>query len=176
MVRKFQQASTSTPTASVGQAGTTERHAPGTRAVQDQVEKLLQEGQPRRALDLLVRSKPHSPWSTNATGVCMLRLGQAESAVELFRTLLLSGSLILRPDAPTAWKVNFATALLMADNLSGCIQLLAEIQEEQHPGVQRLRAAIRSWQRGLPFWGRLRWFLGGQPARRVELDFPPGEL
>jgi hypothetical protein len=176
MMRKLQQPSTTQPTNNGHQAGTAEKHPPESRAVLDQVEKLLQAGQPKQALDLLARSKVHLPWSTNATGVCLLRLGQADRAVELFRNLVLSGSLFLRPDVPTAWKVNFATALLMADNLAGCVRLLAEIEEEDHPGVQRLRAALQSWHNRLSVWEKVRWFLGEQPARRVELDFLPGEL
>ena len=144
MGHKLQQPSAIQTTNNGNQAGATEKHPPEHRAVLNQVERLLRAGQPKQALDLLARSKDHSPWSTNATGVCLLRLGQADRAVELFRNLVLSGGLFLRPDVPTAWKVNFATALLMADNLAGCVRLLAEIQEEDHPGVQRLRAALRS--------------------------------
>lgn len=176
MVRKQQQLQPIQPTNNGNQGGATEKHPPEHRTVLNQVEKLLQAGQPKQALDLLARSKAHAPGSTNATAVCLLRLGQADRAVELFRNLVLSGSLFLRLDVPTAWKVNFATALLMANNLGGCVRLLAEIQEEDHPGVQLLRAALQSWYNGLSVWEKIRWFLGGQPARRVELDFLPGEL
>lgn len=176
MVRKRQQPLATQLTNNGTQGGVAEKHPPESHAVLNQAEKLLQAGQARQALDLLARSKVHSPWSTNATGVCLLRLGQADRAVELFRNLVLSGSLFLRPDVPTAWKVNFATALLMVNNLEGCVQLLAEIQEEDHPGVQRLRAALQSWHNRMSVWEKIRWFLGGQQARRVELDFLPGEL
>jgi hypothetical protein len=176
MVHKLQQPSTGRPTNNSDQAGTAGGHSPESGAVLNQVETLLRAGQPRQALDLLARGKDHSPWSANATGVCLLRLGRADRAVELYRTLVLSEGLFLRPDVPTAWKVNFATALLMADNLPGCVRVLAEMQEEHHPGVQRLRAALDRWHKGLAAWEKVRWFLGGQPARPVELDFPPGEL
>jgi predicted Zn-dependent protease len=142
----------------------------------EQIEKLLQAGQPKKALDVLARSKVQSPWSTNAVAVCLLRLGRAEQAVELFRHLVLSGSLFLRPDVPTAWKVNFAIALLMTDNLPGCIQVLRDMREEDHPSVKRLGNAIRQWEQDLTLWEKIQWHLGGQPARRVRLDCPPGEL
>jgi hypothetical protein len=151
-------------------------HPPERPALLDQVEKLLQDGLPKKALGLLARNKDQTPWLTNATGVCLLRLGEADRAVELFRNLVLSGSLFLRPDVPTAWKVNFATALLMANNLYGCIRVLGEIREEHHPGVQRLRAALQEWHGKLSVWEKVQWFLGGQPARRVNVDFLPGEL
>jgi predicted Zn-dependent protease len=176
MVHKLQQRSRSQPTNHSDQAGTGERRPPDCRAVLDQAETLLRAGQPRQALDLLARSKADSPWATNATGVCLLRLGQADRAVELFRNLVLSGGLFLRREVPTAWKVNFATALLMADNLAGGVRLLGEIQDEDHPGVRRLRAALQNWQGRLSVWEKIWWSLGGRPARRVELDFLPGEL
>ena len=175
MVRNLQQPSATQPANDTDRAAT-EGHPLEFPAVLGQLKELLQAGQPKQALDLLARSNAHSHWSTNATGVCLLRLGQADRAVELFRNLVLSGSLFLRPDVPTAWKVNFATALLMADNLGGCVRLLGEIQEEDHPGVQRLRGALQSWHSRLSIWAKIRWFLGGQPGRRVELDFLPGEL
>src|SRR5438105_2031822 len=96
MVRKLQELSTNEPAKNLDQAGTSERHPPECRALFDQVERLLQAGQPKQALDLLARAEVHSPWSTNATGVCLLRLGQADRAVELFRNLVLSGGLFLR--------------------------------------------------------------------------------
>ncbi len=176
MMRKPQHVSTSPLPDNSDQVKTVERHPSEPPGLRDQIEKHLQAGQPKKALDVLARSKVHSPWSTNAIAVCLLRLGQADRAVELFRNLVLSGSLFLRPDVPTAWKVNFATALLLSDNLSGCVQLLGDIHEEDHPGVQRLRAAVGSWHNRLSIWQKIQWFLGGQPARGVELDFPPGEL
>lgn len=176
MIRKAQQVSTSPLSGNAGQAGTAERRSSEPSGLREQIEKLLQAGQPKKALDVLARTKDHSPWSTNAIAVCLLRLGQAEQAVELFRNLVLSGSLFLRRDVPTAWKVNFATALLMTDNLPGCIQVLRDIQEEDHPGVQRLRKAIRQWEKELSLWEKIQWHLGGQPARCVRLNCPPGEL
>src|SRR6478672_7930650 len=71
----------------------------------DRVGGLLAEGQPRRGLDLLARCGLGSPWAANATGVCLLRLGDARRAIELFRGLVLGpGGLVLRPDVLTAFK------------------------------------------------------------------------
>src|SRR5579884_2461658 len=174
MVRKAQHVSTNPLPGSSHQAGAAEKHPSEPSGLREEIEKLLQAGQPKKALDMLARSKDQSPWSTNAVAVCLLRLGQAEQAVELFRNLVLSGSLFLRPDVPTAWKVNFAIALLMTDNLPGCIQVLRDIHEENHPSVQRLRQAVREWEKELSLWEKIQWHLGGQPARRVRLDCPPG--
>jgi hypothetical protein len=174
MVRRLEDLSVTQPTNNLNQAEITEKHAPEHAAVFHQVEKLLQARQPKQALDLLARSQVHSEWARNATGVCLLRLGQTDRAVDIFRNLVISGGLFLRRDVPTAWKVNFATALLMAGHIGGCVGVLKEIPEQHHPGVWRLRAALDRWHERLSIWGKIRWLLGGQPAGPVELL--PGEL
>src|SRR4051812_5805649 len=88
---------------------------PEVAGVLDSVESLLHAGRPQQALDLLASARFSSPWAANATAVCLLRLGRAERAVELLRDLVLSaGGVCLRPDAPSTFKINFATALLAA--------------------------------------------------------------
>lgn len=176
MISKLQHVSTELPSSNSNQFKAAEGHPSELPGLRDQIEKYLHASQPKKALDVLAQNKAYSAWSTNAVAVCLLRVGKADHAVQLLRNLVLSGSVLLRPDVPTAWKVNFATALLMTDNLFGCIQVLRDIRDEHHPGVQRLRGAIRCWHRELTMAEKFLWFLGGQPARRVELDFLPGEL
>lgn len=176
MVRKLQYASTNPLPGNSDQVGTAEKHPSESSGLRDQIEKLLQAGRPKKTLDVLARSKDHSSWSTNAVAVCLLRVGQTDRAIELFRNLVLSGNLLLRSDVPTTWKINFATTLLMSDNLFGCIRILRDVRDESHPSVQRLRGAIRQWEKELSLWEKIQWLLGGQPACRVRLDFPPGEL
>jgi hypothetical protein len=137
---------------------------------------LLQEGHPDKALGVVSRARINSPWATNALGVCQLRLGNARGAVDVFRGLVLAGSLFLRRDVPTVFKINYATALLAADNITGCVRVLAEIEEEGHPAVQQLRAVIRRWKGSLSLWQKVQWFLGDQPARPLVLDFTLGDL
>jgi hypothetical protein len=141
------------------------------------VDKLLREGQPERALEIISRAKINSPWVTNAAAVCQLRLGNAKVAVDVFRGLVLaSGGLILRQDIPAAFKTNYATALLAMNNLGGCLSVLAELRDEEHPGALRLRAAVQRWKQGLSLWQKIQWYTGGEPACLVTLDFPPGDL
>jgi hypothetical protein len=143
----------------------------------DRVGDLLGEGRPQKCLELLARSGLGSPWAANATGVCLLRLGQTRRAIELFRGLVLGpGGLVLRRDLPTAFKTNFATALLMDGNVSGCTSVLAEVREDDHPTLQKLRAAIRRWRDGMSFRENVWWHLGSPPDRPVELGFEPGDL
>jgi hypothetical protein len=143
----------------------------------EQAEALLRAGQPKKALDVLGRSGPPSDRVTNAVGVCLLRLGEAGRAVEVFRGLaLVPGTVCLRPDAPALYKTNFATALLAAGQVAGGLRVLDEIGDEQQPTVRRLRAAWRRWSEGLSLWQKVRWCLGDSPTHPVALGEAPGEL
>ncbi len=140
-------------------------------------EALLRAGRPQEALDLLARAGPPTPRLTNAVGVCLLRLGEAERAVDVFRGLvLIPGTVCLRPDAAPEHKSNFAAALLAAGNVAGGLRALDEAGDEGRPAVRQLRAAVRRWREGLSFWQRLRWRLGGSPPRPVALGGDLGEL
>jgi hypothetical protein len=141
------------------------------------VDRLLREGQPGEALDLIARSGVKSPWATSALGVCQLRLGNAKVALDVFRGLALAaGGLSLRRDVPTVFKTNYATALLLLGNLAGGQSALHDAGDDLHPAVVKLREAIRRWAKGLTFWQRLNWWMGGEPAHPFALDYPPGDL
>src|SRR5262249_41369130 len=116
------------------------------------VDEFLRAGQAAKALDVIARARSKSPWATNALGVCQLRLGNAGVAVDVFRGLVLAGSVFLRADVPAVFKTNFATALLAADNLAGCLRVLEEMRDEENPAVRRLREAVRRWKGSLTFW------------------------
>jgi hypothetical protein len=139
--------------------------------------QMLEEEGPRKAFELLAKSREASPWLTNARGVCLLRMGETQRALELFRGLAMAASGHgLNNDAPTQFKTNYATAQLLAGNMTGCIVALGQARDEGHPAVQNLRAALRSWRQGLSFWEKVCSALGADIGRPVELDFPPGDL
>jgi hypothetical protein len=141
------------------------------------VQKLLHEDRPAKALELIARAKTTSPWAKNAVGVCQLRLGNAKAALDVLRGLVLgAGGIEVRGDVPAVFKTNFAAALLLSGNLSGCVSVLEEVGRDAHPAVGRLQAAIKRWKRSLTFWQKANWYLGGQPEIPVALDFPPGDL
>jgi hypothetical protein len=140
------------------------------------VEQVISAEGPQKAFDLLSRAKENSPWVTNARAVCLLRLGEAQRALEVFRGLVLGAGSGLKHDAPTVFKTNYATAQLLTGNMTGCIVTLGQAQDERHPSVQRLRAALRRWRQGLTFWEKVRSAFGANVGRPVELDFPPGDL
>ncbi|HEY1376983.1 MAG TPA: hypothetical protein VGF55_09320, partial [Gemmataceae bacterium] len=141
MVRKGRPLNASPPGNGADRTPAADPRPPEVTDLMSRVGDFLAEGQPRKGLDLLARCGLGSPWAANATGVCLLRLGDARRAIGLFRGLVLGpGGLVLRRDVPTAFKTNFATALLMDGNVPGCTGVLAEVREDDHPAVRKLRA------------------------------------
>lgn len=129
-----------------------------------------------KAVDLL-RSAGGAPEVRNAMGVCLLRLGRHEHAINTLRELVLApGCTWMRSDRPAQYKVNFATALLLGGHPAGCVEVLGEIHNEALPAVKQLREAINRWQKTLTFWQRLNWKLGQvePPNPVVSVDFEPG--
>jgi predicted Zn-dependent protease len=142
----------------------------------DKVSATLDAGHPQKALELLHRSKVKSPWLTNATAVCLLRLGDTNRAIEMLKGLAVTSGVCFRTDVPAVFLTNYATALLMAHNVSGSSSALSNVRDEENPSVQRLRGAIRKWKAGLSLWQKIRWYWGDTPGSPMELGFPPGEI
>jgi hypothetical protein len=136
----------------------------------------LREGHPEEALATVSRAKFSSPWAVNAHATCLLRMGRYQDAVDVLRGLVLGmGGVAYRQDVPAVFQANFATALLAAGNLSGCLSMLNNIKDQQHPAVKEIRTAIGRWRRHLSPWQKLRWRLGGDLPLPM-LDFPLGRL
>lgn len=138
----------------------------------------VQAGQYEQALTLL-DAEPSTPQVRNARGVCLLRLGRYEKALQLFRGLALEGSgEKVRSDLPEVYLTNLATALLLAGHPSSCLNLLAEIDHDSLPTVVGLRRAIHHWQSTLTFSERLNWWFGrlDPPHCRIVIHFLPGEF
>src|SRR5262249_44239431 len=153
----------SPPAQAPGRDGAAEARPPEVVELLGKVDRLLRGGWPGQALEVAVRARVKSPWAANALGVCQLRLGNAKSAVDVFRGLVLAGGLTLRRAVPDVFKTNYATALLLSGNVSGGVRLLDEVGDEQSPAVRRLREAVRRWAESLTFWQRVNWWMGGEP-------------
>jgi hypothetical protein len=151
---------------------TTAMASPETARLMDRIKELLDSGRPQEAFMLL--SRDSSEWARNARAVCYLRLGDAQAAVDALRGLVVTGHLNLRREAPLVFKTNFATALFLSGNISGGESVLSDLRDETDDGVQKLRAAVAMWKSSMTFWEKLRWWLGGEPARPLTLDYPPG--
>jgi hypothetical protein len=138
------------------------------------VDRLLRNDRPQEALGLLAGAD--TPWTRNARGVCLLRLGRTSQAINALRDLVFCPSgFAIRPDAETLFQANYATALLLDGHTDGFHSILAGIRDRAHPAVARLDDAIRRWKAGMSVWQRIGSILGtGGP--RLTLDFPPGSL
>lgn len=125
----------------------------------------------------LLNSGPPSDVFKNLKGVCLLRMGQYTSAVRVLRNLVLqTGCTWARRGIPVIFQTNLCTALLLAGHPLGCLELLADVQEQQHPSVLRLRRAIAAWKQELSFWQRVQWCCGLEPNHAVRLNFTPGDF
>jgi Flp pilus assembly protein TadD len=141
------------------------------------VAQLLDAGRPDEARAFILRHKPIDPVLNNALGVCLLRLGQTEAAMKMFRGMALGqGGVALRSDVPDVVKTNFATSLLLMGEVAGCQSALSEVRDESDLNARRLQEAVRKWIRGLSPWQKMNWYLGGQVNKPVTLDFPPGVI
>lgn len=147
-------------------------------AVWNRTLKFFEEGQYDEAVKVL-RSLPLDWRLRNALGVALMRLGRSREAVEVFRNFVMApGTSYLRQEVPTLYKFNFATALLLNGNPGGCLNVMAEIGHADHPEARKLKRTIAQWQKKLPLWARLNWWLYRiQPSDvSVTFDTPPGQL
>lgn len=138
---------------------------------------LIQKNDYAGAVNLLAAGR--DPQIRDTLGVCLMRMGNADKAVDVFRSfVLMPGTVLERPEVSNASKRNFATALLMRGFPSGALSVLAEIHDPDHPMAVRLYAAIKQWEKSLPWYRRLDWKVNGvEPSKcTVPLDFEPGEL
>jgi WD40 repeat protein len=142
------------------------------QAIFAEVRQKLTINQPSQALSLLETISDKGSYEYNAIAVCHLRLGNYQRAIDVLRNIIfVANSISMRNDVPTLCKVNFATALLMQGNIDGCENMLASLEQYQHPIAIRLKAAITKWQNSLSFWEKigLRRSVG-----KPVIDFAPG--
>lgn len=141
-----------------------------------EVDRLLWAGRAREAVEAVGLSYLSSPLTANALAVCYLRLGNTARALRLLRHIATDDAGRLRPDVPTVFKTNLATALVAAGDVAGCLGVLDEIGDEGRPAVRRLRAAAAEWAASPAVWKRCLRRLGVRPARGPAIWEPVGEL
>jgi|GEM_PF-2881967 len=141
-----------------------------------EVVALVERGLPDEALKLLKSANGADPVLLNAAGVCHLRAGRPDRAVEVFRRLCVGEGIGMRPDVSQLHAANFATALLLSGNLNACRHHLRFV-EPSHPVAVQVGAAIAKWERSLGRWRQLMLRLGlWDPKRPIELDSPAGVI
>ncbi|MEI7837442.1 MAG: hypothetical protein WCK05_13670 [Planctomycetota bacterium] len=142
----------------------------------DEARQLIKEGKPQDALDMLARHPEGGPEILNMRGVCLLRTGKASKALDLFRPLVFPGGFCLDTSAPLIYLTNYATALLLVGNVLIACETIAQVPDQRHEAVLRLRGALARWKNGLNFFRRILLPLGLYPDVPVELDSPIGDI
>lgn len=151
--------------------------SPKTDSLIKQLHDLIQQKNYPVAIDLINCSGQHSPQMENARGVCLMQKGEIDKAITIFRELVFpAGSVCPDPNAPLVYQTNFVTAMFLSGNLEAAMNVLAQVQDRQHPAVVRLYAALKTWKQGLGLFQRLGCLLNMYPNKMVRLDFPPGDL
>ncbi len=142
-----------------------------------QARNLLDTAGPEASLDSLNASRLQSPLIENARGVCLLRLGEYNDALLIFRRLVFPNNAFAIPDnTPIAYRVNYVTTFFLQNNVIIGLQLLNDILQKQHPLVRQLADAVKRWKRTLPLWRRLLLPVGVYPSTPFLLDYPAGAM
>lgn len=141
------------------------------------IRALLEQNRPMDAIELIRKTGMSNAELRNAYGVCLMRAGELDKALEVYRGLCISDGVSLKSKAPVVHLVNYATALLLKRNVPGCLSVLRHIPNSSRPAAARLLSAIDRWRRSHTWFQRLKSALSDRvPATSIELDFPPGEL
>ena len=151
--------------------------APAVSAVLSEAIALADAGNPEGALKLLKADSKTTDVMINARSVCLMRLGRGEDARKALRPVVMSSECTwMKPEVPVIYRTNFCMALLLSGHPQGCLSVLTDMQEQDHPAVQRVRQTLESWKRSLTFWQRLQWKLGIEPEVLFVPDSVPGDF
>lgn len=142
----------------------------------DHIRQLLDQNHPQDALNLINHVGHDSAPMKNAQGVCLLRLGRIEEAINVFREITFRGYVCVPSDTPVVYQTNFAMAMLLANHKEGVIDIVSRLDEKQYPAVGRIRSALRKWEKSLGFFQRLLYKAGIYPDKAIPIDFAPGDL
>lgn len=113
----------------------------------------------------------------NAFGVCLIRAGELDKATDTFRALCVGEGVVLKSDADPLHLTNYATALLLKGNVSGCLNILQHLRDSEHAATARLRDAVERWRASLSWWQRFNVNLGTyEPGEQIELGYCAGEF
>ena len=138
--------------------------------------RLIREQRYQSAIEIL-SSAGQSPAVLNLRGVCLVRIGSVQTALQVYRSYVLqTGGAWTRTDVPVSHALNFATALLLSGHPAGCLEVLGSLAQRNHPMIDQLQHAIRTWGQSLPLWQRLNWRFGKIEPNdtKVPIDFVPG--
>jgi len=148
-----------------------------TQALMEGVVEKLDQGKVQEAMDALETCGQSGRVVQNAKAVCLMRLRRYEQAVIAMRELVFPrGSFTIPEETPTAFRVNYVTALLLAGNVVTGLDMLGKITNHDDPGVKQLRAGVAKWKRGMGLLMRMAMLIGVTPKAPFVVDYPPGVL
>ena len=142
------------------------------------IEKLINENNVEKAMDILNRNSDTSIWSQNARAVCLMRLNFPANAVKILTPIVFAGSsIVFNSQATDKIKLNLAQAMLLTGNVAGAVKLIENTQQDC-PLRNKLDTAIKKWKQSLPIWSRLSiTLLGTLPFDKpVAVEPPYGEI
>ncbi len=141
------------------------------------IRKLLAENRETEALEFVTRVGPGDDRMRNALGVCLMRVGNLDAAINVYRGFCIDEGVSLKSDVSPLHLVNYATALVLKGNVGGCLTILHQLRGSRHPAADQLEAVVERWRSALPWWRRLGLKLGTyEPREGPDLGFPPGKL
>lgn len=117
-----------------------------------------------------------TPELRNALGVCLMRLGETEKAVNILRELVFQKYLSIPRGTPPLYQANYATALLMKHYNQMAIEIIKTLSPSDHPYIAQLHDAVAQWRKNLPLHRKFLSKLGLYPNTRIVLNFPPGQI
>ncbi len=154
----------------------------------DEIESFLSNGQPERALKKLRDIDDNSNQIQNAIGVCLLRIGEYQEALDIFLRLVKWDALGgFMKSCPLVYKKNFMCTVLCLGGHEAFVKAFLQLNSEQlaDEGVRRLEKDYLNWEKEserryskLPLYKRFARSAGllSQPVEAIPLSFTPGEL
>lgn len=142
----------------------------------DYIWSLISDNKSDEAFKLLSGMLDGSVWMLNAMAVCQMRMGNPHKAFALLIDLVYhKNSVVLQSETSDSTKLNLATAMLMMGNVEGALSMLREVrcQTQMKANIEN---SIRVWKKKQSIFSRIGMMFGIYPNKKVELDFPPGQI
>ena len=138
--------------------------------------EMLTAGDVPKALAILQKDGCRTPELKNALGVCLMRDGKIDQAMQVLRELVFGKLICIPSDTPPLYQANYATVLLCKQYNQVAIGIIRNLPTSAHPYIVQLRWCIGQWQKKLPFGRRMLSRVGFYPAAAIPLTMPPGDL
>ena len=140
------------------------------------IKQLLDSNEYEKAVLYIQKQGANNPEMKNALGVCLMRLGRVEYALEVLRDLVFQKFISIPRDTPPLYQANYATALLLKRYNLMAIEIIQNLPVSSHPYIEELRLCLDQWRFQLPLYRRILCSVKIFPSSAVELTMPPGSL